>query len=75
MSVIINLTEEEKEFLNDYVKHHSISLEEAFKNALFEKIEDEYDLCIAKEAYEEYVASDKESFPLSKVWESLNKSD
>ena len=38
-----------------YAKLHSLSLGEAFKKALFERIEDEYDITAANEAYEEYV--------------------
>ncbi len=38
-----------------YADMHSISLSEAFKRALFEKIEDEYDAKIAEEAYAEYL--------------------
>lgn len=34
-----------------------MSLSEAFKKALFEKIEDEYDVAVAREAHEEYVKS------------------
>ena len=36
---------------------HAIPLDEAFKKALFERIEDEYDITVAKEAYKEYVGN------------------
>ena len=57
MSFSIRLTEEERKLADSYAKLHSISLAEAFKKALFEKIEDEYDIVIAEEAYKDYKKS------------------
>lgn len=55
MSFSIRLTDAEKSLAQAYADMHSISLSEAFKRALFEKIEDEYDAKIAEEAYAEYL--------------------
>ena len=55
MSFSIRLTDAEKSLAQAYADMHSISLSEAFKRALFEKIEDEYDTKIAEEAYAEYL--------------------
>ena len=55
----IRLSNEEKALAESYARIHNLSLGEAFKNALFEKIEDEYDLKIAKEAHDEYIKSGK----------------
>ncbi len=68
MAFSIRLTENEKELANSYAKLHSLSLGEAFKKALFEKIEDEYDITIAEDAYQNYVASGKESRPIEDLW-------
>ena len=46
----------------------SISLGEAFKRALFEKIFDEYDVKVADKALEEYLKSGKESRLIEKLW-------
>ena len=54
MSFSIRMTEEEKKLAESYARMHSISLAEAFKRALFEKIEDEYDLAVAEKSYFEY---------------------
>ena len=43
MNILLDLTDEEREVVEKYAKGHSMSLAEAFKSALFEKIEDEYD--------------------------------
>ena len=48
MSFSIRLTPEEKILAESYAKLHSLSLGEAFKKALFERIEDEYDITAAK---------------------------
>ena len=53
MAFSIRLSEEEKRLADSYAKIHSLSLGEAFKRALFERIEDEYDIALADEAYSE----------------------
>ncbi len=55
MAFSINLTNEEKALAKSYADLHEMSLGEAFKKALFEKIEDEYDIAVADEAYKEYL--------------------
>lgn len=72
MSFSIRLTEEERSLAESYAKLHSLSLGEAFKKALFEKIEDEYDIAIADEAYREYVENGRKSNPISKLWKELD---
>ena len=71
-SFSIRLTPEEKILAESYAKLHSLSLGEAFKKALFERIEDEYDITAADEAYEEYVKSGKKSRPISELWKELD---
>lgn len=72
MSFSIRLTEEEKKLADSYAKLHSITTSEAFKRALFERIEDEYDITVADEAYAEYVKSGKKSRPVSELWKELD---
>lgn len=72
MPFSIQLTDEEKRLASSYAKMHSISVGEAFRKALFEKIEDEYDLAIAEEAYDEYIKSGKKSRPIAELWKELN---
>ena len=74
MSFSIRLTPEEKSLAESYAKLHSVSLAEAFKKALFEKIEDEYDIAIAETAYNEYVKDGRKSKPISELWEELDLS-
>lgn len=72
MSFSIRLTQEEKSLAESYAKLHSMSLGEAFKKALFEKIEDEYDIAIANIAYDEYVKDGQKSQPISELWKELD---
>lgn len=71
MSFSIRLTKEERALAESYAKLHAISLSEAFKNALFEKIDDEYDITVANDAYDEYVRNGKQSRPFSDLCKEL----
>ena len=71
MSFSIRLSVEEKKLAESYAKLHAMSLGEAFKKALFEKIEDEYDIIVAEEAYNEYVNDGEKSRPISELWKEL----
>lgn len=72
MAFSIRLTDEEKALADSYARMHNVSLGEAFKKALFEKIEEEYDISIAEEAYNEYIEGGKNSRPIEELWEELD---
>ena len=72
MAFSIRLTDGERMLAESNAKLHSYSLSEAFKRALFEKIEDEYDIMIGKEAYDEYIADQKKSRPVSELWKECD---
>ena len=72
MAFSIRLTEEEKSLAESYAKIHAMSLGEAFKRALFERIEDEYDVTVGREAYAEYAKNGKKSWPISELWKELD---
>ena len=67
----IRLTEEEKKLASSYAKLHSLSVGEAFKTALFERIEDEYDLRIGEEILREKTAGGEDIRPIEELWEEL----
>ena len=71
MSFSIRLTEQERNLADSYAKLHSMSLSEAFKQALFEKIEDEYDITVYDEAYAEYEKDGRKSRPIEDLWEDM----
>ena len=72
MCFSIRLLAEEKRIAESYAKMRSMSLEEAFKQARFERIEDEYDIAVAAEAYAEYERSGRKSRPISELWKELD---
>ena len=71
MAFSIRLTEEEKNLATSYAKLNSLSLGEAFKKALFEKIEEEYDIVIAEESFKKYIDSGKKSRSFSELKKEL----
>ena len=72
MSFSIRMNEEEKALAESYAKLHAMSLGEAFKRALFERIEEEYDISLANEAYQEYKNTGCKSRPIEELWKELN---
>ena len=72
MAFSIRLSEEERKLADSYARLHSMSMGEAFKRALFERIEDEYDLAVAEDAHAEYLQSGKKSYPIENLWKELD---
>ena len=74
MAFSIRLSEDERMLAESYAKLHSTSLGEMFKRALVERIEDEYDITLAKEAHKEYLDSGRRSHPIEDLWQELDLS-
>jgi hypothetical protein len=72
MAFSIRLSEEERQLADSYAKLHSMSMGEAFKRALFDKIEEDYDVTVAEEAYGEYQRGGKKSRPVGEFWKELD---
>ena len=72
MAFSIRLTDQEKKVAESYARIHSMSLGEAFKKALFEKIEDEYDISIFEESYKEYLQEGLKNRPIEELWRELD---
>ena len=72
MSFSIRMTEEERSLADSYAKLHSLSLSDAFKKALFERIEDEYDLTVYQDAHNEWVKGGMKSRPIEELWKELD---
>ncbi len=54
MTVSIRLNEQDENLFKSYARENNISLSELFRRAVFEMIEDEYDLEVYRESIEEY---------------------
>ena len=72
MSFSIRLSAEEKALADSYARLHSMSVGEAFKRALFDRIEDEYDLVVYNDAMKEYDKDGHRSKPISELWKELD---
>ena len=71
MAYSIRLTEEERGLADAYAKLQGISVA-AFKKALFDKIEDEYDLMVAESAYNNYL-KEPTTYSHDEAWEEILK--
>lgn len=54
MTISVRLNEEDTELFKKYAELNNVSLSEMIRNAVLEKIEDEYDLKCYQEAITEY---------------------
>ena len=55
MSILVRLNKDDTELFKSYAKLNNISVSEMVRRAVTEKIEDEYDIQVANEAYEEFL--------------------
>ena len=58
MEVFIDLTQDELRIAETYAKEHALTLEDAFKSALLEKIRAEHDCVLADSEGEDFFASE-----------------
>lgn len=59
MTISVRLNEKDTELIKAYAKINNISLSDLIRNAVLEKIEDEYDLECYNKAIEEYKKNPK----------------
>lgn len=72
MAIInLNLSHEEFILFNNFAKMKKTTIEELLKKTLFEKIEDEYDAMIAKEALFEF-SMDSDTFTVKEIQQKYN---
>lgn len=72
MAFSIRLTEDERKLAQAYANIHSISLAECFKRALFDRIEDEYDLNVFEEYEKEIQEGRLKTRPIGELWKELD---
>ena len=70
MSISLRLNEEDAVLIRNYAAIHNISLSELFRQAVMEKIEEEYDLNAYEKAKAAYL-SDPVSYSLDEVEKEL----
>lgn len=70
MTISVRLNDKDTELIKTYAEINNISLSDLIRNAVLEKIEDEYDLECYNKAIEEYKKNPK-TYTLEEVKEEL----
>lgn len=70
MTISVRLNDKETELIKAYAKINNISLSDLIRNAVLEKIENEYDLECYKKAVEEYKKNPK-TYTLEEIKKEL----
>lgn len=70
MSISLRLSNEDALLIKNYASIHNISISELFRQAVLEKIEDEYDLKAYEKAMAEY-NEDSKTYSLDEVEKEL----
>lgn len=70
MTISVRLNEEDTKLIKSYAEMNNISLSDLIRNALLEKIEDEYDLECYRKAMEEYKKNPK-TYTMNELKEEL----
>lgn len=68
MLVSVRFSPEEEKIIESYCALHGISMSEAIRSAVLEKIEDEFDLLATEDAIKKY-----EENPVTLSWEQVKK--
>lgn len=71
MSYSIRMTTEERAMAESFAKLHNESLAEAFKNALFEKIENEYDMKVFDDYEKAKAKGNIKTYSHDEVWKEF----
>lgn len=67
----IRFTKEEERAINEYADFANRSFSDVVKSAILDKLEDEYDIKVGQEAYEEYL-KDPVSHPIEELFEEFD---
>ena len=70
MTISVRLSEKDTELIKTYAEMNNISLSDLIRNAVLEKIEDEYDLECYNKAIKEYKKNTK-TYTMKEVKEEL----
>ena len=71
MTISLRLNNEDTMLFKKYAELNGISVSELVRQSVLERIEDEYDLALCKEALKEYEESGRKSRPIEELWQEL----
>ncbi len=70
MSVSVRLSEKENALFKDYAAILGLSVSEMIRRSVLERIEDEYDIALAEDAYSEYKKNPK-TYTHEEAWKEI----
>ena len=71
MKVSVYVSEDQRKVIADYASAQGLTVSEAMRVAILEKIEDEYDIAIAKKALAEWEKGGKKVYTTEEVGRDL----
>lgn len=71
-TISIRLSDEDVNLFKNFAQLNNISMSDLVRQSVLEKIEDEFDLKVMREAYQEYLESGSKSRPIEEMWKELN---
>ncbi|MCL2712512.1 MAG: DUF6290 family protein [Methanomassiliicoccaceae archaeon] len=71
MKISVHVTDDQKKVIRNYASSRGLSVSEAMRAAIFEIIEDEYDLALAKKALAEWERGGKKTYTHEEVGREL----
>lgn len=72
MTISLRLSDEDTALFKKYAQMNNLTMSELVRQSVMQRIEDEFDLSVAAEAYDEYVKSGKKSAPISELWKDID---
>lgn len=71
-TISIRLSDEDVNLFKNFAQLNNVSMSDLVRQSVLEKIEDEFDLKVMREAYQEYLESGSKSRPIEEMWKELN---
>ena len=72
-TITIRINDNEEEALNRVAAIYGMGKSSLLKKLAFEKLEDEYDIMVAKQAYKDYLDSGRKTTPIRDFWRELDE--
>ncbi len=71
MAISVRLSKDEENLIKRYAEFHGLTVSELIRNSIYDKIEEQYELKLFEEAYDEYEKDNKKSRPIEELWKEL----
>lgn len=72
-TITIRINDNEEEALNRVAAIYGMGKSSLLKKLAFEKLEDEYDIMVAEQAYKDYLDSGRKTTPIRDFWRELDE--